>query len=46
MRGAGEPYDGLHYVTQVTTTLRRGELTQSFDLARNALLSTVPKVPA
>jgi len=46
VRGAGEAYDGLHYVTQVTTTLRRGELTQSFSLARNALLSTVPKVPA
>ena len=45
VRGAGEPFDGLHYVTAVTSTLTRGEFTQSFSLARNALLSTVPKVP-
>ena len=46
VRGAGEAFDGLHYVTSVTSTLTRGEFTQSFSLARNALLSTVPKVPA
>lgn len=45
VRGAGEAFDGLHYVTSVTSTLSRGEFTQSFSLARNALLSTVPKVP-
>jgi hypothetical protein len=29
----------------VTSTLREGSFTQSFSLARNGLLSTVPKVP-
>jgi hypothetical protein len=46
VRGAGEAFDGLHYVSTVTSTLKRGEFTQSFTLARNALLSTVPRVPA
>lgn len=45
VRGAGEAFDGLHYVTRVTTTLTRGQLTQSFALARNALVSTLPRVP-
>ena len=42
VRGAGEAFDGLHYVASVTSTLKRGEFTQSFSLARNALLSTLP----
>jgi hypothetical protein len=46
VRGAGEAFDGLHYVSSVTSTLRRGEFTQSFSLARNGLLSTLPTVPA
>jgi len=46
VRGAGEAFDGLHYVTAVTSTLKRGEFTQSFSLARNGLLSTIPVVPA
>ncbi|HEX5801246.1 MAG TPA: hypothetical protein VFY02_14130 [Gaiellaceae bacterium] len=45
VRGVGEAFDGLHYVTSVSSTLRRGEFTQSFSLARNALLSTIPVVP-
>jgi hypothetical protein len=45
VRGAGEAFDGLHYVTSVTSTLKRGEFTQSFTLARNGLLSTLPAVP-
>jgi hypothetical protein len=45
VRGAGEAFDGLHYVTSVTSRLTRGEFTQSFTLARNALLSTVSTVP-
>jgi hypothetical protein len=45
VRGAGEAFDGLHYVTSVTSSLKRGEFTQSFSLARNGLLSTVPAVP-
>ncbi len=46
VRGAGEAFDGLHYVSSVTSTLRRGEFTQSFSLARNGLISTLPTVPA
>jgi hypothetical protein len=45
VRGAGDAFYGLHYVTSVTSTLKRGEFTQSFSLARNALLSTLPAVP-
>jgi len=45
VRGAGEAFDGLHYVTSVTSTLKRGSFTQSFQLARNGLLSTIPVVP-
>jgi hypothetical protein len=45
VRGAGDPFNGLHYVTSVTSKLRRGEFTQEFTLARNGLLSTVGTVP-
>lgn len=45
VRGAGPAFDGVHYVTSVTHQLERGSYTQSFQLARNALLSTVPRVP-
>jgi hypothetical protein len=45
VRGVGEAFDGLHYVSSVTSTLKRGEFTQSFSLARNGLLSTFPTVP-
>jgi hypothetical protein len=45
VRGAGEAFDGLHYVKSVTTTMKRGEFAQSFELARNGLLSTIPSVP-
>jgi hypothetical protein len=45
VRGAGEAFDGLHYVSSVTSTLKRGEFTQTFSLARNGLLSTIPTVP-
>lgn len=46
VRGAGEAFDGLHYVSSVTSTLKRGEFTQSFSLARNGLISTLPSVPS
>jgi hypothetical protein len=45
VRGAGPAFDGLHYVESVTDEIRRGEYTQSFSLARNGLLSTLPRVP-
>jgi hypothetical protein len=46
VRGAGPAFDGLHYVKQVTHNIKRGEYKQSFSLARNGLLSTLPQVPA
>jgi hypothetical protein len=46
VRGAGPAFDGLYYVTSVTHSIKRGEYKQSFELARNGLLSTVPKVLA
>lgn len=46
VRGAGLAFDGLYYVHQVTSRIRRGEFRQSFSLVRNGLVSTVPGVPA
>jgi hypothetical protein len=45
VRGAGLAYDGLYYVSSVTSTLKRGEFKQSFELTRNGLISITPKVP-
>lgn len=45
VRGAGPAFDGLHYVTRVTHTLKRGQYKQSFSLSRKGLLSTLPAVP-
>ena len=45
VRGAGVAYDGLYFVSSVKSTLKRGEFKQSFDLTRNGLVSTTPRVP-
>jgi hypothetical protein len=45
VRGAGVPFDGLYYVKSVTHEIERGSYRQSFELARNGLVSTVPAVP-
>ena len=45
VRGAGAPFDGLHYVSSVTHRIKRGEYKQSFGLTRNGLISTLPQVP-
>jgi hypothetical protein len=44
VRGAGLAFDGLHYVTSVTHTIKRGEYKQNFTLSRNGLISTLPEV--
>jgi hypothetical protein len=44
VRGAGLAYDGLYYVKSVTHKIKRGEYKQSFELSRNGLISTVPRV--
>lgn len=45
VRGAGTAFDGLYYVTQVRHHIKRGEYKQSFELARNSLVSTFQTVP-
>lgn len=45
VRGAGQAFDGLYYVKSVTHRIKRGEYKQSFTLSRNALISTLPRVP-
>ena len=44
VRGAGTAYDGLYYVSSVTHNIKRGEYKQSFNLAREGLISLVPRV--
>ena len=44
VRGSGMAYDGLYYVTSVTHNIKRGEYKQSFNLAREGLISITPKV--
>jgi hypothetical protein len=46
VRGAGVAYDGLYYVSSVTSTLAKGKFTQRFHLTRNGLISITPLVPA
>jgi hypothetical protein len=46
VRGAGSAFDGLYYVSSVTHSIKRGEYKQQFQLARNGLISTIPKVAA
>jgi len=46
VRGAGLPYDGLYFVNSVTSNIKKGEITQSFNLTRNGLISTTPVVPS
>ncbi len=36
VRGAGDRYNGLYYVEKTTTTLKPGDIQQSFSLKRNA----------
>ena len=38
VRGAGTAFDGLYFVKSVTSTMKRGEFKQSFQLSRNALV--------
>jgi hypothetical protein len=45
VRGAGTAFDGLYFVKSVNTTIKQGELKQSFELTRNGLVSITPKVP-
>ena len=46
VRGAGVAFDGMHFVSQATHTIKQGEYKQSFQLRRNALISNTPVVPS
>lgn len=46
VRGTGLAYDGLYYVKSVKHQIKRGHYKQSFELSRNGLISTLPRVPA
>lgn len=46
VRGVGTAFDGLYFVNSVTSSLKRGEFKQSFELSRSGLVSTLQKVPA
>lgn len=45
VRGAGLAFDGLYFVKSVTTTIKRNEIKQNFNLTRNGLVSITPVVP-
>ncbi len=45
VRGSGHAFNGLYFVKKVTSTIKRGEFKQNFELVRNGLLSTSPRVP-
>lgn len=46
VRGAGQAFDGVHYVESVTHDLNRGSYKQSFTLKRSGLLPARASVPA
>jgi len=45
VRGAGLAFDGLYYVTSVTSTIQKGQFKQSFNLIRNAIVPLTPTLP-
>ena len=45
VRGAGIAFDGLYYVTSVTSTIQKGQFKQSFNLIRNAIVTLTPTLP-
>lgn len=44
VRGASPGYNGLYYVDSTATTMKRGEIKQTFKLKRDGLISNVPNV--
>jgi hypothetical protein len=46
VRGAGLPWDGMHYVDSATHKIKPGEYKESFVLKRNGLVANTPVVPS
>ncbi len=44
VRGVGIAFDGLYFVSSVTSSLKRGQFKQSFELTRNGIVSLTPNV--
>jgi hypothetical protein len=44
VRGVGIAFDGVYFVSSVTSLLKRGSFKQSFALSRNGIVSLTPKV--
>lgn len=45
LRGVGTAFDGLYFVRSVTHKIQRGEYKQDFNLIRNGIISTLPRIP-
>ena len=45
VRGVGEAFNGLYFVRSVTHDIKPGAYKQSFTLSRNALVSSLPRIP-
>lgn len=45
VRGAGTAYNGLYFVSKVTSKLNHGKFKQDFTLTRNGIVSRTPRVP-
>jgi hypothetical protein len=46
VRGAGLPWDGMHFVDSATHKIKPGEYKESFVLKRNGLVANTPVVPS
>jgi hypothetical protein len=46
VRGAGLPWDGMHFVESATHSIKLGEYKQTFVLKRNALIADTSSVPS
>ncbi len=46
VRGVSLAFNGLYFVNAVTTTVQKGSIKQNFQLVRNGLISTLPRMVA
>lgn len=46
VRGVSPAFNGLYFVTALTTTIQKGSIKQNFQLVRNGLISTLPRMVA
>ena len=46
VRGVSPAFNGLYFVSAVATTIQKGSIKQNFQLVRNGLISTLPRMVA